>query len=178
MAKIVYYVATSLDGFIAGLDGDISDFSPGGEAVDKYLADLQEYRTVIMGRKTYEFGYRFGLVPGQPAYPHMEHFIFSDTLKLDNPSHQVHVVPRSLDRVHEIKENADTDIYLCGGGEFAGWLLDRAMIDQLKIKLNPIVLTQGVRLFGDSTSKAKWSLNQTEVFDDGITILTYDYLGE
>ncbi len=76
-----------------------------------------------MGRRTYEFGYQYGLEPGQPAYPHMEHFIFSDSLKIKKLAKSVHIEKKSIDRVREIKESAQTDIYLCGGGEFAGWLL-------------------------------------------------------
>ncbi len=61
----------SLDGFISGVNGDISGFVGDGNGVAKYLADLADYDTVIMGKNTYEFGYRFGLKPGKPAYPHM-----------------------------------------------------------------------------------------------------------
>ncbi len=67
MKKIVYYVASSLDGFISGPNDDISMFQTAGLGVEKYLSDLQNFGTVIMGRKTYEFGYLYGLHPGQPA---------------------------------------------------------------------------------------------------------------
>jgi len=174
MTRIVYYVASSIDGFIAGQNDDISDFAAGGKGVDKYLTDLQDFKTVIMGRRTYEFGYQYGLEPGRPAYPHMEHFIFSDTLKLDNLSETVHIEKKSIDRIKEIKESAQSDIYLCGGGEFAGWLLENGLIDQLKLKLNPIILGNGIRLFGKSKTKAKWNLKDTESYDKGLQILTYD----
>ena len=174
MAKIIYYVAISIDGFIAGSNDDISDFVQGGNGVNKYLSDLQNFKTVIMGRRTYEFGYKFGLEPGQPAYPHMEHYIFSDSLELEQTAETVHIEKRSIDRVKEIKESADTDIYLCGGGEFAGWLLENGLIDQLKIKLNPIILGDGIPLFGSSSSKAKWKLIETESYDQGLTFLTYE----
>ena len=61
MQKIIYYVASSIDGFIAGLNDDISDFVAGGLGVEKYLSDLQSFKTVIMGRRTYEFVYQEGL---------------------------------------------------------------------------------------------------------------------
>jgi len=170
----MYYVASSIDGFIAGQNDDISDFAAGGEGVDKYLADLQKFKTVVMGRRTYEFGYQYGLEPGQPAYPHMEHYIFSNSLKIENLAETVHIERRSIDRIKEIKESAQSDIYLCGGGEFAGWLLDNGLIDQLKLKLNPIILGNGIRLFGNSISKAKWNLKETESFEYGLNILTYD----
>lgn len=174
MARIIYYVASSIDGFIAGENDDISDFAAVGKGVDKYLSDLQKFKTVIMGRRTYEFGYQYGLEPGKPAYPHMEHFIFSDSLKIENLAVTVHIEKKSIDRIKEIKESAQSDIYLCGGGEFAGWLLDNGLIDQLKLKLNPIILGNGIRLFGNSTTKAKWNLIESESFDNGLKILTYD----
>lgn len=167
-------MASSIDGFIAGPNDDISDFVAGGNGVDKYLSDLKNFKTVIMGRRTYEFGYQYGLEPGQPAYPHMEHFIFSDSLKIEKIAKKIHVEPKSIARVKEIKNAADTDIYLCGGGEFAGWLLNNGLIDQLKLKLNPIILGEGIRLFGKSTKKVKWKLLETEIFDEGLRILTYD----
>lgn len=174
MKKIIYYVATSLDGFIAGKNDDISLFASGGKGVEKYLADLQDFKTVIMGRRTYEFGYQYGLQPGKPAYPHMEHFIFSNALKIDNLAETVHIEKMSIDRIKEIKQAASTDIYLCGGGEFAGWLLDNGLIDQMKIKLNPIILGNGIPLFGNSSTRAKWNLIKTESFEEGLKILTYE----
>ena len=174
MPKIIYYVATSLDGFIAGEDDDISQFAQGGKGVEKYLADLQHFSTVIMGRRTYEFGYKYGLQPGQPAYPHMQHYIFSDSIQIKNCAENVHVVKRDIAKVREIREQSPTDVYLCGGGVFAGWLLDHGLIDQLKLKVNPITLGNGIRLFGDSTTQARWKLMQAETYDDGLQILTYE----
>jgi len=174
MQKIIYYVATSLDGFIAGTNDDVSKFVPEGKGVEKYLSDLQEFKTVIMGRRTYEFGYQFGLVPGQPAYPHMKHHIFSDTLKLDQLADNVKIEKLSIQRIKEIKEEATTDIYLCGGGEFAGWLLDNKLIDILKLKLNPILLGDGIPVFGNSKTSLVAHLLYKESFDDGLQILTYD----
>ncbi|WP_350287211.1 dihydrofolate reductase family protein [uncultured Croceitalea sp.] len=174
MRKIIYYVASSLDGYIAGKSDDISKFILQGEGVEKYQSDLTSFGTVIMGRKTYEFGFQYGLEPGQPAYPNMEHHIFSNSLKIDNPSESVKIEKLSLDKVNEIRQNAKTDIYLCGGGEFAGWLLKNGLIDQLKLKLNPIVLGGGTKLFGSSTANESWELTDKESFSDGLQILTYD----
>ncbi|MBN3521082.1 dihydrofolate reductase family protein [Algoriphagus lutimaris] len=173
MGKIIYYVASSLDGFISGPNEDTRMFVPGGKGIEKYFEDLKKFKTVIMGRKTYEFGYKFGLQPGQPAYQHMQHHIFSDSLTFENKAESVHVEPRKISRVQEIKASASSDIYLCGGGIFAGWLLDHHLIDQLKIKLNPIILGDGIRLFGSSKTKGKLDLMQDETFENGLKIITY-----
>ena len=173
MRRIVYYVATSLDGFICGENEDISNFVGEGDGVDRYLKDLTEYDTVIMGRNTYEFGYKFGLKPGQRAYPHMAHYIFSNTLKFENPDTNVKVCPVELNEVVKLKNVSGSDIYLCGGGIFAGWLHDNDLIDVLKIKLNPIILGMGVRMFGDSKKPLKLELTDTSEFDNGLQIMTY-----
>jgi len=174
MQKVVYYVASSLDGFIAGPNEDVSSFIFQGKGVEQYQQDLLAFKTVIMGRKTYEFGYQFGLPPGQPAYPNMEHHIFSNSMQLEELAPAVHIEERSIDRVREIKAQAQADIYLCGGGQFAGWLLDHGLIDQLKLKLNPITLGGGTPLFGTSKKQVKWNLVEQESFDDGMQILTFN----
>lgn len=176
MQRIIYYVSTSIDGFIAGENDDVSQFIHQGKGVEKYLADLSTFKTVIMGRKTYELGYAYGIKPGQPAYPDMEHFIFSDHLTLENPADTVHVRKMELDALKEIRKNATTDIYMCGGGKFAEWLLNNGQIDQIKLKVNPIVLGKGVKLFGELTRNTQLKLVDHEPFDDGMLLLTYDAL--
>jgi dihydrofolate reductase len=173
MRKLVYYVAMSLDGFISGVNGDISGFVENGNGVAKYLADLSGYDTVIMGKNTYEFGYRFGLKPGKPAYPHMTHYIFSNSLTFDNPDPKVLVKPIRIEEINNIKKQNGTDIYLCGGGQFAGWLLDNNQIDIVKIKLNPLLLGKGVRMFGDAKSDCKLELIETDRYEHGLQIMTF-----
>ncbi|MEM6524757.1 MAG: dihydrofolate reductase family protein [Bacteroidota bacterium] len=176
MQKIVYYVASSIDGFIAGPDGDISKFLFEGSAVDKYLSDLQSFQTVIMGRHTYEFGYRYGLKPGQRAYPHMKHYVFSENLSFDRSNSEVYCKSLNVETIKQIKQESQTDVYLCGGGQLAGWMLEKGFIDIVKLKLNPIVLGDGIRIFGNSTSSAKMELIERESFDKAFDILTYEVL--
>lgn len=173
MKNIVYYVACSLDGFITGKNEDVSQFIYQSKGVDKYLEDLKKYKTVIMGRKTYEFGYRFGIKEGQPSYDNMEHFIFSDNLFFKEKAPNVHIRKLEVDAIEKLKKESKTDIYLCGGGMLAGWLFENEKIDILKVKLNPIILGKGVRLFGDSKKEIKLELLNTEVYDEGLQIMTF-----
>ncbi len=173
MAQIIYYVAISIDGFIAGPNDDASGFTAAGDGVARYLEDLKDFKTVIMGRRTYEFGYKYGLEPGRPAYPHMQHYLFSKTLHFENQSDQLTICDMDLKIIKDLKKKSESDIYLCGGGMFAGWLLENEMIDVLKIKLNPLILGDGIRLFGTSSKEYQLKLMQNEVFDDGLSIITY-----
>ena len=82
MQPIIYDVAVSVDGFIAGPQSDISKFPQESEAADDYSERLKTYSSAIMGRATYEFGYAFGLQPGDNLYPHMETLVFSRRIDL------------------------------------------------------------------------------------------------
>ena len=174
MRKIVYYVASSLDGYISGPNEDISGFVGAGNGVNRYLSDLANFDTVIMGKRTYEFGYKFGLQPGHPAYPHMKHYIFSSTLVFNNAAADVMVRPIDVNEIEAIQNQPGTDIYLCGGGQFAGWLLDNQKIDTLQLKLNPLILGQGVKIFGESKQTCKMELIRTELFDNGLQIMDFN----
>lgn len=89
MRNIVYHVATSLDNFIAEIDGTTANFVSDEAYIADYLQAVQGYDTVLMGRATYEAGYQFGQQPGQPSpvYPGV-HYIFSKTLRFDTPPHE------------------------------------------------------------------------------------------
>ena len=173
MRNIVYYVATSLDGLISAADGNSDGFIPEGKGIDRYLRDLKEYDTVIMGRNTYEFGYKFGLKPGQAPYPHMQHYIFSESLELQDKMDNVHIKKIDINEIHKLRKEEGTDIYLCGGGQLAGWLLEEKQIQYLKVKLNPMILGQGIRLFGDSTRFVRTELLETTQYENGLQIINY-----
>lgn len=173
MKKLIYYVAMSLDGYIAGENDEVGDFIYLGEGVNQYLADLKSFEAVILGRKTYEFGYKFGAVPGEPspAYPHMKHYIVSNSLTFDHPHPDVQVI--KLSDVASLKSTAPTDIYLCGGGELAGDLLKHKLIDEVRVKLNPLLLGKGIKLFEGVDIPFKLSLLDQKSYPDGMLILSY-----
>lgn len=178
MRKIIYYVACSIDGFISGPNDDVSGFIYSGKGVEKYLNDLKSYDTVIMGRSTYEFGYKFGAIPGEPSptYPHMKHYVFSNNLKLKNLNPQVEVKKLDLNEIDKLKKESGSDIYLCGGGQFAGWLLNNQKIDILKLKVNPLLLGGGVRLFEQSQESHKLDLVETLNYENGLQIMTFNII--
>ncbi len=177
MRKLVYDVAVSVDGFICRPDGDISDFIQDGPHVDDYRARLETYDTVVMGRRTYEFGYQFGLDPGSRAYPHMDHFIFSSSLRLDH-EHQLNIVSEGADDVvRELKRQAGSEIYLCGGSIFAGYLLQEQLIDRLILKVNPVVIGEGLGVFS-SPASIHLKCTDSRRYDNGVILAEYDLVYE
>ena len=174
MRNVCYHVAVSIDGFIARQDGSIAGFLEGGDHVDDYMAALAEYDTVIMGRKTYEFGYSYGLTPGERAYENMEHWIFSKSINVPQKDGVNIVRDDWLDRIDKLKSNAGPDIYLCGGSVFAGWLMSERRIDRLKLKVNPVAFGTGMPLFASSSLRAAdFNLISTTPYKSGVILNEY-----
>ncbi|MBD2756663.1 dihydrofolate reductase family protein [Spirosoma validum] len=177
MRKLIYDVAASFDNFIAHSDGSIDGFLTEGEFVADFLERIQSYGAVLMGRKTYEWGYAFGLQKGQPAYtqvnPDLKNYIFSTSVTFE-PGDLIDVVSdNEIDFVQQLKAEDGKPIWLCGGGELAGKLLDAQLIDELTVKLNPVVLGDGIRLFGSSQTKVNLHLIDSKPYDNGLILVKY-----
>lgn len=167
MQPIIYDVAVSLDGYISGPDGDITQFAHEGPVVEDYIARLGDYATAVMGRKTYEFGYAYGLEPGQNPYSHMDTFVFSGTLELPSRSDISVVSDNWLETLGSLRSTSKGPIYLCGGGVFAGWMLRTGLIDRVLLKRAPVSLGGGVRLFGDSPLSKTFKRVSMETYENG-----------
>jgi dihydrofolate reductase len=175
--KLVYDVAVTLDGYISGPNHDTSAFAMLGDHVDAYFDRLAAYSAVVMGRGTYEAGYSWGLKPGVKAYPHMDHYVFSKTLQLPADSEVNVIRTDAVAFVRDLKSGSGGDIYLCGGGAFAGEMLRSSLIDKLILKLNPIVIGAGVLLFGAQEKSletiSRFRLEATHAYKSGVALLTY-----
>ena len=175
MRQLIYHIATTLDGFIAHPDGSTTGMLESGEHADDYLMSLKDYDTVLMGRKTYEAGYPYGLKPGEPAYPHMMHYIFSKSLCFDQKHEQVEVIAANdVEFVTDLKQSVGSPIYLCGGGALAGHLLHHRLIDQLMIKLNPVCFGEGIRLFHNCSNLHTLKPVKQIAYENGVHLLHYE----
>lgn len=193
MRKLVYYIATTLDGFIAGPDGadptGPDGFWPVPDDYVRYLAaeypetlpaparqalsvtaEGTHFDTVLEGRRTYEIGLDAGITD---AYPHLRHLVFSTTLT-ESPDPAVELVASDpVARVRELKREDGKDIWLIGGGELAGALYGE--IDQLIVKLGPLTIGTGIPLFGRTAAfdPLLWHLTDHVVLESGAAFLTY-----
>ncbi|MEU0491157.1 dihydrofolate reductase family protein [Nocardiopsis sp. NPDC006139] len=194
MRKLVYYVAVTLDGFVAGPDG-ADPSGPGGfwpipeDYVRHIAAEYPEtlpgparaalgvtaegtlFDTVVEGRRSYQVGLDAGV---SDAYPHLRHLVFSRTLG-QSPDPAVEVVATDpVARVRELKAEPGRDVWLIGGGELAGVLYPE--IDRLVVKLGPLTTGAGIPLFGRGAAfdPRVWNLVDHTVLDSGALFLTYD----
>lgn len=176
MQDIIYDVAVSIDGYISGPNGDISQFASEGPVVEEYQTRLSNYSTAIMGKDTYEFGYRFGLEPGINPYDHLTSLVFSRSIELPSDSEVAVCRTSSAEDFMQLKRNATGPIYLCGGGAFAGSLLSMGMIDVIRLKRAPIILGSGVQLFGNIDYSPKLKHLDTRHYGDGYEYQEYQVL--
>lgn len=168
MQPIIYDVAVSADGFIAGPQGAVEAFPHDGAIVADYRARLAGYAVTLMGRRTYEFGYGYGLPPGANPYPHMRAVVVSSELAVPDGA-QVEVwrdlAPARLER---LRREAPGPIYLCGGGHLASALLGLGAIDRIRLKRAPILLGGGTPLFAEDGARPRLALSEEMVHGDGL----------
>ena len=169
MRRIRYLVATSLDGFIAGPNGE-ADWIEADPEVD-FAAIWAQFDTLLMGRRTYEAA-RKRL--GEKAFAGVTNVVFSRTIKpQDHPL--VTVVPGvNADWVRSLKNRSGKDIWLMGGGELFRSLLDSGYVDSGEVTVRPVLLGGGVPLLPSPYSPTKLKLVSSKVYRSGSVSLSYD----
>jgi len=170
MRKLKYHVASSADGFIAREDGSFDCFPGKGDHVAEYLDSLKSYGAVLMGRKTYEVGLKMGVTD---PYPFLKSYVFSRTMK-KSPDERVEIVSENAgEMVRKLKDESGKDIYLCGGAKLAAELFKEKLVDEVILKLNPLLLGSGIPLLPDIGRHIDLELIDTKVYTSGVVLLSY-----
>jgi dihydrofolate reductase len=186
MRKIVYFVAATIDGYIAAPDGsweffgiheDVTDFmnTRYPETVPTHIrahfgvdGPNQVFDTVLMGRNTYEPALREGITS---PYAHLDQIVFSRTLKSPDPAVRV-VADDPLDFARKLKEQPGKDIWLAGGGNLAGQVLPA--VDELVIKLNPVIAGDGIPLAAAGFDPHRFAIiDVTPLAGSGVVVVRY-----
>ncbi|MEY4546737.1 MAG: hypothetical protein RL685_2932 [Pseudomonadota bacterium] len=171
MRRLAYYVAVTTDGFIAHTDGSVDGFLMEGEHVDEFTASLAAYDTVLMGRATYDFGRSFGVTN---PYPTLRQYVFSRTLRSSPDPAITLVANNGTALVRDLKsENTGKDIWLCGGAELASVLFAEELIDDLILKVNPVLFGAGKPLFSGPITQQDLVLTGTHAHQNGVVVLRY-----
>ncbi len=170
--RLRYQVAVSLDGFIAGPNGEY-DWIVMDPSID-FSALYKEFDTVVMGRKTYEVTAAQG---GHGAMPGLEVVAFSRTLPPatypgvrvtdDDPRHVV----------AELKKKQGRDIWLFGGGTLFRTLLDARLVDTVEVAVMPVMLGSGIPLVQPGSTTKLVLSDQKTLPASGIVVLSYSVAG-
>ncbi|MEV5429909.1 dihydrofolate reductase family protein [Streptomyces sp. NPDC052701] len=190
MRKLTYFIACSIDGFIGDPDGDASSMislldeeflgflkeehpetiaTPGRRALGIDDVPNKRFDTIIQGRGSYELALKEGITS---PYAHLREYVASRSLK-ESPDPNVEIIADDLlGKVRELKaEDSGLDIYLCGGSQLAGELIDE--IDELVIKSYPLVYGSGMPMFGSGFAITPFALESVRAFGNGAVVRTY-----
>ncbi|MFG2127688.1 dihydrofolate reductase family protein [Streptomyces sp. NPDC048751] len=190
MRKLTYFIACSLDGFIGDVNGDASAmypfvdeefleflkteypetaFTPGRRSLGFDDLPNKRFDTLIQGRASYDEALKQGVTS---PYAHLREYVASRTLG-ESPDPNVEIIADDLvGKVRELKaEEGELGIYLCGGAQVAGALLDE--IDELVIKSYPIVYGTGMPMFGSDFAVTEFTLDEVRAFGNGTVVRTY-----
>jgi dihydrofolate reductase len=170
--RVRYQVAASLDGFIAGPNGEY-DWIVMDPSID-FDALFREFDTAILGRKSYEMMTAQG---GSGALPGLDVVVFSRTL-----SPAVHNGVRIVnddapDVVAALKAKPGGDIWLFGGGELFRSLLHARLVDTVEVAVMPVLLGNGIPLLPPGASTKLVLADQKILPRSGIVVLSYRVAG-
>jgi dihydrofolate reductase len=187
MGKIVVTEFISLDGVIEDPGGS-EDYRHGGwtfeidrgEEGDRFkLDELVEAEAQLLGRVTYE-GFA-------AAWPEMEDgagfaekmnsmpkYVVSSTLREASWENTTILSGELADEVARLHREIDGVILVAGSAQLVQGLLERGLVDELRLMVFPVLLGEGKRLFGDVSEKKPLRLAESKTLGDGIALLTYE----
>lgn len=167
-SKTILYIAMSLDGYIARLDGSVDWlFDVEGDGGDNgYAAFYQTIGSVVMGRSTYEevlalseeflYADRPAYVISRSEHPPAPHVQFTT-------EHVETLIPR-------LKETSEGDVWIVGGGLLVQSVMETKLLDEIEVAVIPKVLGEGIPLFPKGTSPALLRMVRTQTLGQIISI--------
>lgn len=171
MRKVILSLAMSLDGYIAKPDGDVAWLKsvPNPDKTDHGFSEFyRKIDTTIMGNSTYKEILGFGI---PFPFPDKENYVISRTDNADTEF--VHFTSDIVNLVSNLKAKSGKDIWLIGGGQVNTAFLNNGLIDELLIRIVPIVIGEGLPLFANKPDEMIFKLVGTETFSTGTIQLTY-----
>ena len=188
MRNLFFFMHTSLDGFVAGLNGEL-DWAKLDDDLFDFVATMTDNAdTALYGRVTYEMMQSYWQKAGeQPnATKHdIEHsrwynkaskVVLSKTIKETGLINTKVICDQLKDNIHKIKKQEGKNILIFGSPGASQSLLNEGLIDEFWLFVNPIILGKGMPLFKDITGTAKLNLIESKTFACGVIALHYGKL--
>lgn len=182
MRKVIYKMSVSLDGFIAGPDGEIDWSVPDEQLFRFHTQQLLEIGAHLCGRRLYEAMSYWETVEENPSAPELElefariwkampKIVFSKTLEKAEGNYML-VRDGVAEEVAKLKERRGKDVAV-GGARLASALTKLGLIDEYRLFVSPVVLGGGTPCFPALDEKIDLELVETQTFGSRVNYLRY-----
>ena len=176
MSRLFWQMMMSLDGFIEGPSGDIS-WHVVDDDFNRYGAEmLASIDAILLGRKTYELFASYWPTAKDREAPELNalpKIVFSRTLKKVEWNNSRLAGDDVEQEIATLKRNSTKDLALFGGAQLGSDLMQRGLIDEIRLLLAPVILGEGKPMFHDIRQQSKLQLTKSETFGSGVVLLYY-----
>jgi dihydrofolate reductase len=194
MRKIIVLSMITLDGVMQAPGGPEEDTSGGfkyggwmapysDEVYDKVVQKELKPADYLLGRKTFEIWAGYWPEHGDfwPGINEGTKYVFSKNMKKSDPivtGWENSIVIKNLADIKKLKNSKGSDIQVWGSGELVQLLLKNDLVDELRLKIHPLTLGKGKKLFDNGTIPAAFTLMESIVTPSGVIIASYKRAGE
>ena len=194
MRKIIVLSMITLDGVMQAPGGPKEDTSGGfkyggwtvaygDEVYGKVIQEELKPADYLLGRKTFEIWANYWPEHGDfwPGINEGTKYVFSKRMKKSGPivtGWKNSVVIKNLADIKKLKNSKGSDIQVWGSGELVQLLLKNDLVDELRLKIHPLTLGKGKKLFDNGTIPAAFTLIESIVTTTGVIIASYKRAGK
>ena len=186
MRKLVLFMHTSLDGLVAGPNGEMDWIKLENEIFDYADSRTEHADTALYGRITFEMMENYWPTAGSRPnaskhdiehsrwYNRVEKVVLSKTLHAENYANTSIISKNVTEEITRLKHAAGHDILMFGSPTVAHLLMKADLIDDYWLLVNPVLLGKGIPLFTDINDKIDLNLVESKVFSSGVLCLHYE----
>lgn len=185
MRKIIVFNMVSVDGFFAGVDGNLNWHNVDDEFNKFAIEQMKDFRTILFGRTTYQLFESFW--PAALKDPKtsednrkvaqnindLEKIVFSNTLEKVTWNNSKILKNIDSEEIKKLKQEPGKNIVIFGSGTIVQALTNLNLIDEFRLMVNPVVLGQGKPMFKDMRDKVNLKLLNAKIFENGNVLLCY-----
>lgn len=185
MRKLVSFFHVSLDGYVAGLNGEMDWIKVDDEIFEHVGNRVNDSNTALYGRVTWQMmeGY-WPTAAEQPNaskhdiehaawYKKAEKIVLSESMRDEQVPNTVFISDDVEHRIKAVKQQAGTEILIFGSPSATHSLLQYDLIDEFWLFVNPVLLGKGMPLFKNVTERTQLTLVSSKTFANGVVCMHY-----
>lgn len=166
--KIILFIATSLDGYIATKNESLEWlFKVEGKGDNGYSEFYDTVDTILMGRRTYDWIIKHET--GDFPYKNKECYVFSRSANDDNEFVKF-INEDIVEFTNKLKNEEGKNIWIVGGGELLQSFLKERLVDELIITVAPTIIGNGISLFKEDDTQSELSLKSIRRFNQFVEL--------